>query len=93
MKAPLSWIKEYVDINCSVTELEEKLFSCGFEVEDVIHVGKNIDKIVTCKIEKIESIQMRINSRLLKLMPVNMENFKLLPPQPTFLRAQSFPLL
>lgn len=54
MKAPLSWIKEYVDINCSVTELEEKLFSCGFEVEEVIHVGKNIDKIVTCRIEKIE---------------------------------------
>jgi len=54
MKAPLSWIKEYVDINCSVVELEEKLFSCGFEVEDVIYVGKNIDKIVTCKIEKIE---------------------------------------
>ncbi len=54
MKAPLSWIREYVDINCSVKELEEKLFSCGFEVEDVIYVGKNIDKIVTCKIEKIE---------------------------------------
>ena len=54
MKAPLSWLKEYVDIDCSVTELEEKLFSCGFEVEELIEVGKNIDKIVTCKILSID---------------------------------------
>ena len=46
MKAPLSWLKEYVDIDCSVQKLEEKLFSCGFEVEESIFVGKNIDKIV-----------------------------------------------
>jgi len=54
MKAPLSWLKEYVDIDCSPEELEKKLFSCGFEVEEMIYVGKNIDKIVVCKIEKIE---------------------------------------
>ena len=51
MKAPLSWLKEYVDIGCSPEELEKKLFSCGFEVEEMIYVGKNIDKIVVCKIE------------------------------------------
>ncbi len=50
MKAPLSWIKDYVDIDCSVEELTAKLFSCGFEVEEIINVGKNIDKIVTCKV-------------------------------------------
>ncbi len=50
MKAPLSWIKDYVDIDCSVEELTSKLFSCGFEVEEIINVGENIDKIVTCKI-------------------------------------------
>lgn len=54
MKAPLSWLKEYVDIDCSAQELEEKLFSCGFEVEETIYVGKNIDKIVTCKILSID---------------------------------------
>lgn len=54
MKAPLSWLKEYVDINCTAEELETKLFSCGFEVEETIHFGKNIDKIVTCKILSIE---------------------------------------
>ena len=54
MKAPLSWLKEFVDIDCSPEVLQDKLFSCGFEVEETIYVGKNIDKIVTCKILSIE---------------------------------------
>lgn len=54
MKLPLSWLKDYVDIDCSAQELEAKLFSCGFEVEEKIFVGDKIDKIVTCKILKIE---------------------------------------
>lgn len=54
MKVPFSWLKEYVDIDCSSDELVAKLFSCGFEVEGEIKFGKNIDKIVTCKIVKIE---------------------------------------
>ena len=53
MKAPLSWLKNYVDIDCSAKELEEKLFSSGFEVEEVIEVGSKINKIVTCKILEI----------------------------------------
>ncbi len=54
MKAPLSWLKDYVDIDCTPEELEAKLFSCGFEVEEKIYVAKNIEKIVTCRIENIE---------------------------------------
>ena len=36
MKVPFSWLKEYVDIDVTAQELEEKLFSCGFEVEELI---------------------------------------------------------
>lgn len=54
MKAPLSWLKEYVDIDCTAEQLKDKLFSCGFEVEDMIYVAKHIDRIVTCKILSIE---------------------------------------
>lgn len=54
MKAPLSWLKDYVDIDCSPEELKDKLFSCGFEVEEMTYIGQNIDKIVTCKILEIE---------------------------------------
>ena len=40
MKVPFSWLKEYVDIDISPEELQEKLFSCGFEVEELslIHI-------------------------------------------------------
>ena len=41
MLAPLSWLKDYVDIDVTPKELEEKLFSCGFEVEELIEVGKD----------------------------------------------------
>lgn len=54
MKVPLSWLKDYVDIGVTEKELEEKLFSCGFEVEEVVYKGKNIDKIVVAKILNIE---------------------------------------
>ncbi len=54
MKAPLSWLKEYVDIDCSQEELKDKLFSCGFEVEEMEYLAKHINRIVTCKILKTE---------------------------------------
>ena len=54
MKLPISWLKEYVEINCSIDELVKKLFSCGFEVEEIIKTGEKINKIVTCKIKSIE---------------------------------------
>ena len=54
MKAPLSWLKDYVDIDVSAQELQQKLFSCGFEVEELIYVGAEIDRCVVGRIEKIE---------------------------------------
>ncbi len=54
MKVSLSWLKDYVDIDCSAEELQAKLFSCGFEVEEMIKVAEKVNKIVTCKILKIE---------------------------------------
>ncbi len=53
MKAPLSWLKEYVEIDCSPEELKDKLFSCGFEVEEMSKPYSHIEKIVTCRINKI----------------------------------------
>ena len=50
MLAPLSWLKEYVDIDVTPEELEQKLFDCGFEVEQIIPYGDKLDKVVTCKI-------------------------------------------
>ena len=46
MLTPLSWLKDYVDIDVTPKELEEKLFSCGFEVEESYEVGKDISNVV-----------------------------------------------
>ncbi len=56
MLVPLSWLKDYVDIDVTAKELEEKLFSCGFEVEELIEVGKEISKVVVGLVEECEPI-------------------------------------
>lgn len=56
MLAPLSWLKEYVDIDVTPQELEDKLFSCGFEVEERYEVGKDISKVVVGYVKECEPI-------------------------------------
>ena len=56
MLVPLSWLKEYVDIDVTPDELEEKLFSCGFEVEEKYQVGRDISKVVVGYVETCEPI-------------------------------------
>lgn len=57
MLLPLSWLKEYVDIDdISPKEIEEKLFSCGFEVEELIEVGKDISGVVVGLVTKCDPI-------------------------------------
>ncbi len=56
MLTPLSWLKEYVDIDITPQELEERLFSCGFEVEELYEVGKDISKVVVGLVLSCEAI-------------------------------------
>ena len=56
MLAPLSWLKEYVDIDCTPLELQDKLFSCGFEVEELYEVGKDIHDVVVALVKTCEPI-------------------------------------
>lgn len=56
MLVPLSWLKDYVDIDVEPKELEEKLFSCGFEVEEMYQVGKDISGVVVGLVEECEPI-------------------------------------
>ena len=56
MLAPLSWLKEYVDIDITPQELQDKLFSCGFEVEELYEVGKDISKVVVGHVLECEPI-------------------------------------
>ena len=56
MLVPLSWLKEYVEIEITPQELEKKLFSCGFEVEELTEAGKDISKVVVGLVEECEPI-------------------------------------
>lgn len=53
MKAPLSWLKDYVDIDVSAEELAEKLFSCGFEVEELSYLGAKINRVVVGEVKSV----------------------------------------
>ncbi len=39
MKAPLSWLKEFVDIDISIAELAHLLTMAGMEVEELTIIG------------------------------------------------------
>lgn len=54
MLISLDWLKDYVDINCSVEELADKLVSVGFEVEEIINQKDKCKRCVVGKIEKLE---------------------------------------
>ncbi len=54
MKAPFSWLKEYTDIDVSPDRLRDMLFSCGFEVEELIYLGKDVEGVAVGKILSCE---------------------------------------
>ncbi len=54
MKVPFSWLKEYVEIDITPQELQERLFSCGFEVEELIDLSAAISRVVVGKITHME---------------------------------------
>lgn len=54
MLAPISWLKDYVDINVSPEVLAKKLVAIGFEVEDIIYQSKQATKVVVGKIVSVE---------------------------------------
>lgn len=53
MKVPISWLREFVEINVTPYELADKLVSCGFEVEEIIDEKESIKNVVTGKIVDI----------------------------------------
>lgn len=56
MKVPFSWLKEFVDIDVTAQELEDKLFGCGFEVEELYELGKDISNVVVGEVVECEPI-------------------------------------
>lgn len=56
MLIPLSWLKEYVDINVTPQQLQEKLFDCGFEVETLTELGADVSGVVVGEVKECEPV-------------------------------------
>ncbi|MGD0856217.1 MAG: phenylalanine--tRNA ligase subunit beta [Dehalococcoidia bacterium] len=69
MKAPLKWLKDYVDIEISNEELSDKLTLAGLEVSDIQVIGGSWDKVV---VGKILEINPHPNADRLRLATVDM---------------------
>ncbi len=57
MKILFSWLKDYVDIDCKPLELVDKLFGSGFEVEEIVYLGQDIEKVVVGEVTSIEKYE------------------------------------
>ena len=57
MLLPLSWLKDYVDVDVTPLELQKKLFGCGFEVEELIEVGKDVTGVVVGEVTECEPVE------------------------------------
>ena len=53
MKIPISWLKDYVDIDCDVKTLAAKMTMSGSKVEVIEHLGEDITGVVVGRIVKI----------------------------------------
>lgn len=54
MKVPYKWLLDYVDLKGSISEVGDALTLSGSKVEEVIETGKEIDKVVTGRLIKLE---------------------------------------
>lgn len=54
MKFTLSWLKEHLDTEAGVKEIEETLTKIGLEVEEVINPAAALDGFVTAEITECE---------------------------------------
>jgi phenylalanyl-tRNA synthetase beta chain len=57
MRVPLSWLRDYVEIDMSPDELANTLTMAGLEVEAIEYIGRDWgDKIITAQIDYLEKV-------------------------------------
>ena len=54
MLAPISWLKDFVDIDITAEELSDRLVAIGFEVEEIIYQNRQATNVFVCKILSVE---------------------------------------
>ena len=57
MRVPLSWLREFVDVNADAESIADALIRLGFEVEGVEHVGAGLSgPLVVGRVQHIEEL-------------------------------------
>lgn len=54
MKVPLSWLKEFVQIDEDIETLCKKMVDIGLEIEEVCYLGDNVTNVKVCQITDIK---------------------------------------
>ncbi|MHB1208250.1 MAG: phenylalanine--tRNA ligase subunit beta [Acidimicrobiales bacterium] len=57
MKIPLSWLRDFVELNESVDELRSILDDLGLVVEGIEYVGEGLEDVVVARIDEIRTIE------------------------------------
>ncbi len=68
MLAPISWLKDYVDINVAPEKLAAKLVAIGFEVEEIIYQNKKASNVV---VGRITSVKQHPNADRLRVTQID----------------------
>jgi phenylalanyl-tRNA synthetase beta chain len=77
MKVPYNWLLEYVDIDRDINEVADAMTLSGSKVEEVVEIGKEIDRVVTGKIikrerhpdaDKLQVCQVDIGSEVIQIV-------------------------
>lgn len=53
MKIPLSWLKDFVDVDVDIQTLCDKMVSIGLEIEEVVYLGEHVTNVKVCQIKEI----------------------------------------
>jgi phenylalanyl-tRNA synthetase beta chain len=54
VRLPLSWIREYVDVDLDPADLAHRLTMAGLEVEDVERIGRDWERMVVARVSALE---------------------------------------
>lgn len=54
MQVSTKWLKDYIDIDLTADELAERFTLAGIPVENVIHAGEGLEKVVTGRIDELK---------------------------------------
>ena len=77
MKISLNWLKEFIKISKSSTEIESILTETGLEVDNIIKINPDIKSIENLIVGEILSISNHKNADKLKITEVDIGNEKL----------------